>query len=287
MKIVLLVPALMLDTNRKQNNRALDWALTHYHVDKVVINAQEFKDSDYREDPRIEYIKNEKRQGFVNARNQLLEWFYSSDYDWAVWMDANAKVSKPTLNDFVTVVEGIRKGIVTSDVVLSTLGIYLSTQRIIARKNLQHGEKVFLAPTLKRECLWMHGLFMKNFRKVYGVSPLISQQCDPRKGLSEDVYFVLLLKRLFNVKACPTIIVSKPSSATSTWMTNEGSYDYAKLLYPLLDKMVMEYKAGEFKCKKDTATCVLDRVEYMKDYISYYKSKVNHKVECSTLVRRV
>ena len=141
MKIVMLMPCLMLENNRKVNNQALDYALEHYDVDLIAINAQEFEEYDYRPNEKIKYInRHAKRQGFVKGRNQLLEWFYASDYDWAVWLDANAKVTKTTLNDFRTVIDAIRSGSIEVDVILSSLGIYISESRIIARGASDHLE---------------------------------------------------------------------------------------------------------------------------------------------------
>lgn len=274
MKIVMLMPCLMLENNRKVNNQALDYALEHYNVDLIAINAQEFEEYDYRSNEKIEYInRHADRQGFVKGRNQLLEWFYASDYDWAVWLDANAKVTKTTLNDFRTVVDAIRSGSIEVDAILSSLGIYISEARIIARGASDHLENVKLTTAMKKESDWMHGLFMKNFRKAYGMELFINETCDPRKGLSEDVYFVQLLKRIFEVRICPTIIISKPSNKASTWVAGMTNYGYPPIDWEGIARLVAqaEYKAPERRMLK--GTYLLKRSEYMNEKLTIYKER--------------
>lgn len=273
-KIVLLIPMLMLDNNRKVNNIAMDFALEHYTVDMIVVNDQEFEDYDYRENDRIQYIgRHPERRGFVKGRNDLLRWFYNSDYDWAVWLDANAKITKPSINDFVTVTEATKAGEIEVDVVLSTLGIYISSKRIDARGAKDHLDNVKLTKVEDTESAWMHGLFMKNFKKEYGMEVYIHEDCDPRIGLSEDVYFVQLLKRLFEVRVCPTITVSKPSNKSSTWVNDKANYAYPPIEWKMISRMVKssEYEPRPRRSLKDTY--ILPRVGYMKDKVTVYKER--------------
>lgn len=273
-KIVLLIPMLMLDNNRKVNNIALDFALEHYTVDMIAINAQEFEDYDYRENDRIQYIgRHPERRGFVNGRNDLLKWFYNSDYDWAVWLDGNAKITKTSLNDFVTVTEAVKAGEIEVDVVLSTLGLYISSTRIDARGAKDHLENVKLAKVEGTENAWMHAMFMKNFKKEYGMEVYIHETCDPRIGLSEDVYFVQLVKRLFEVRLCPTITVSKPSNKTSTWVADKAGYSYPPVDHKMISRMVKssEHEPRPRRNLKDTY--ILPRVGYMKDKVTVYKER--------------
>lgn len=273
-KIVMLTPSLMLENNRKLNNVALDFALMHYDVDLIVINDQEYLPSDYRDEERILYIgKHEKRQGFVKGRNQLLEWFYESDYDWAIWLDANAKITSTTLNDFRTLIDAIRNDIVEVDVVLSTLGIYISENRIEARKADDHLENIKLTSVMKKECDWMHAMFMRNFNKVYGMKPFINETCDPKVGLSEDVYFVQLLKRLFQVRQCPTIIVTKPSNKASTWVADKANYGYPPIDWKGISRLVRMNKLEAPKQSMHKETYIIPRAEYMKDRVTIYKDR--------------
>lgn len=283
MKIVMLMPCLMLENNRKANNKALDYALEHYDVDLIAINAQEFEDYDYRDNEKIKYIhRHDVRQGFVKGRNQLLEWFYNSDYDWAVWLDANAKVSGTTLNDFRTIVNAIKNNEIDSkvDVILSTLGIWISSFRIDAKKLDGHKEYVNLVDVPGNDNLWMHGMFMRNFASYHNVKPFIDTRCDPHKGITEDVYFVKLCKKLFNVKLCPTIVITKPSSKSSTWAAGkDGKYDYPELGHSQVYRMVASYDIIErVRVEKFLPTYKLARVEYARDKVTVYKARNKKKL---------
>ena len=88
-KVMLMVPCLMLDTNRKRNKKCID-AARRLEFDKIVVCAQQFQESDKTDG--VEYIGNHAEGiGFVQARNELLKFFYESDFDYAMWLDANAK----------------------------------------------------------------------------------------------------------------------------------------------------------------------------------------------------
>lgn len=77
MKVVMLIPALMLENNRKANHAAMQYAKEHYHIDEFVVNDAEYLDTDYEEG--FTYIGHHaERQGFVRTRNQLLEWFITA-----------------------------------------------------------------------------------------------------------------------------------------------------------------------------------------------------------------
>ncbi len=282
MKVVMLMPALMMENNRKVNNSALDYALQHYDIDLFVINDQEFKDFDYREDSRVHYLNGNytERQGFVKGRNKLLEWFYDSDYDWAVWLDANSKITKTTINDFRTVINSIKAGEIKVDVILSTLGIYISETRMLARKADDHLDNIKLTSVAKTESAWMHGLFMRNFKKSYGVEIYIHEDCDPHIGLSEDVYFVQLVKELFEVRQCPTIIASKPPGKASTWMKDKKNYRYPPIDWKGISRMIARDKQPFVNIRPKELlkeTYVIPRIEYMKDKVTIYKDRKKKK----------
>lgn len=270
MKIVMLIPCLMLDNNRAANHKAMRYAKENYAVDEIVVNDQCFSETDYEDG--FTYIgHHEERQGFVRGRNQLLEWFYNSDADYAIWMDGNAWVSKTTLNDFRTLVEVTRRGELPVDVVFSTLGIYVSGERIEARKMPDHRDKIRLVKA--QGCDWFHAMFMVNLKKRYGISPLIDERCDPHKGVSEDVYFARLLRKITSCRQCPTIIVSKPSNKTSTWIAGKDGYKYEKIDYTTVDQIVAEnIAANDWKpVRQSSRTYEYDRVDVFKDVMTSYK----------------
>ena len=83
MTVVLLIPCLMIEANRSRNLLCMNKAIDLYPVDHIVCYDQEFLSTDYLEG--IEYIGHqEHRSGFVNSRNALLDYFYASDYDYAI-----------------------------------------------------------------------------------------------------------------------------------------------------------------------------------------------------------
>ena len=75
MKVVMLIPCLMLDNNRKANHKAMQYAKEHYAVDEFIVNDQEFDESDYVEGFTYLHKSYTPRAGFVNTRNQLLKAF--------------------------------------------------------------------------------------------------------------------------------------------------------------------------------------------------------------------
>ena len=271
MKVVLLIPCLMLDNNRKVNNEAMEYA-KQYGCNEIVVNDSEFLPEDYKTD--FKYIGYHKeRQGFVKTRNQLLEWFYNSDYDYALWMDANGKTTGTSLNDLQTLVEAAKAGQLEVDAVFSTLGIMVSGERIFAKKLDNYFENICLV-NFSSGYDWMHGLLMKNLNKYYGMKVFIDSRCDPRVGTSEDVFFATMLKRLVDVRLCPTITISKPSNKTSTWMQNEKNYAYKPVDYKTVNAMVDEViKREGFKPVKQTKkTYWYTRVESNRDALREYKA---------------
>lgn len=272
-KVVMLTPCLMLDTNRRKNKEAMAHARASYPVDAFAVNAQGFQPDDYEED--VTYIGNHPSGvGFVQARNELLEWFYASDYDWAIWMDANAKVSTSAMNDFLTVLDAVKRDALDIDAIFSTLGLILSSDRILAKKDKAYFDEVKLT-YFTTGCEWMHGLFMRNFRKVYGIAPMIREDCDPRKGTSEDVFFALLLRRLFDCRLAPTIQITKPQSKYSTWMASAGSYAYAKIAWGTVRTMVEQYchKMKFERIRATRATISLPRLPDLQNKLKPYRSR--------------
>lgn len=278
MKIVMLVPCLMLETNRKANHKALRYAKEHYAVDEIVICDQEFDEADYEEGYSYLFHKYTPRLGFVEARNALLKHFYKSDADFALWMDANGRVSKAALNDLNTLLSVAREGKLNVDAVFSTLGINISGERIEAKKMPDFSNNIYLV-NMKSGYDWLHGMLMCNLKKKYGEEHYIDERCDPHKGTSEDVYFSRLLKRLHDCRLCPTITISKPSNRTSTWVADKTGYKYPPVDNPTVDAYIDEYiRVRELKPKaKSHSTIKYPRIEKYKEYIRPYKPKTKVK----------
>lgn len=248
MKVVMLIPCLMLDTNRDKNLEAQRYALDNYKgIDKIVIYDQCFKDSDYLDG--ITYIGHQKeKQGFITPRNELLKWFYNSDYDYAVWMDGNKYVSKTSLNDFNTVIDNINNNNIDVDFIFSTIGINISPERMELKKRPDYFKNIYLIyKTHGYE--YFHGMFMKNLKKYYNDELYMTDECDVWKGLNEDIYFSKLVRELYDTYLCPTIIINTPSASSSTWMTGKGSYDYPPVDHPVL-RVMAKVEASKHKAYK-------------------------------------
>ena len=70
-------------TKRLQASRTqIEWLHKLLNNEKIIVVAQNYNDTDYLDDPLIEYIKYDKGIGAGNARNVILERFYNSDKDW-------------------------------------------------------------------------------------------------------------------------------------------------------------------------------------------------------------
>ena len=109
-KIMALIPCLMLPNNRSFNLKAMKETRDLLGLDCCVVYDQCFSDADYTELYGFEYIAHSKeRMGWVEPRNKLLEHFYNSDFDYAFWIDANSTVSKPTLNDLLTIIRAVQE----------------------------------------------------------------------------------------------------------------------------------------------------------------------------------
>ena len=236
----------MLPNNREMNHRCIDINHTLIQPDEHVIYAQEFDDTDYRKD--ITYIGNISRQGFVLPRNQLLKWFYDSDYDYAIWCDANKSISKPSENDLYNILDALRCGRVEFDVCTMSLGLIVNEQRMALRSDASYLDNVFIVPDICG-CYWFHGLIMKNFKKYYSDEYYIDKSCNPKDPvyLPEDVYFTHLLCNYFTVYCCPTISWSTFSNKTSTWQQDKTCYDYPPVDHIKIKTMIQHTQFSSHK----------------------------------------
>lgn len=262
-KIMLLMPCLMLETNRQKNIEAQKYMLENYKgIDEYVIYDQCYNEEDMLKG--IKYIGKQKEgQGFIKSRNELLNYFYNSDYDYAVWMDGNKTVSKTSLNDFNTLVNALKTDKIDLDVIFSTIGINISPERMELKKRHDYFKNIYLLYKI-HGYEYFHGMFMKNFKKYYNDEIYISEECDVWKGLNEDVYFSILLRKLYKTYLCPTIVINTPSSNSSTWMTTKGSYDYPKVDKIKL-KEIAEKESKNHKKRLDTSYKNVYQIERVQD----------------------
>lgn len=241
-KIMALIPCLMLSNNRDINKKSIVSNYELLGLDQFVIYDQCFDDSDF--DSRFTYIGHAKeRMGWVLPRNELLSYFYNSDYDYAFWIDANSSVSKPTLNDLRTIIDAVKNDKLNElDGIFATLGMWISQDRIHCKSAEDYMQNVHLIPAkCDRSYNWMHGLIHKNFKKYYNQEFYIDERCDTKKGTPDDVYFARLLRNFTNTYVAPTVVVNKPSSKMScTWANEKGTYEYPPVLFDEVDKYIFE-----------------------------------------------
>lgn len=270
MKILGLIPCLMVDNNREVNSKAMDFFKNSYQVDKIAVCDQEFKPEDYKDG--FEYIgRHDKRIGFASARNELLSYFYNSDYDYALWMDANGSFTKTSLNSLLTVLKNLREGTLDFDVCLSTLGIINSGERMADKKRDDYFETATLVP-VSGSYRWFHGMIMKNFKKHYNLE--LYCQGNNFEGVPEDTYFVMLLRRYFTTYLCSDLTVSKPSNNASTWMNSKDSYAYPPTDFKKIDRMIEEaVPPGQRKIREFSNVVYLERVEEHKDELKSFVSR--------------
>ena len=273
-KICMLIPCLMLENNREKNREAQKYANDNYKgIDKFIVYDQCYEDGDYIDG--FEYMANAKEpQGFIKSRNELLKYFYNSDYDYAVWIDGNKTISKTSMNDFLTLIDAVKNEKIDLDFIFSTIGINISSERMEIKKRPDYFKNVYLLYKIHGYG-WFHGLFMKNIKKYYDDEIYMREDCDVWKGLNEDVYFAILVRMLYDTYLCPTIVVNTPSNKTSTWMCNKDSYDYPEIDYITLKEMALE-ESKNHKCRisdKRKNVYKLDRIkdDTLKDLKPYKK----------------
>ena len=281
-KIVCLTPCYMKENVRKRNHHCLSILRENFDFDEFVIYDQAFSEEDY--DNRFTYIGHQPEGvGFIKPRNDLLKWFYESDYDYAFWIDANSTISKPTRNDVHTLIHYCKNNKLDDiDAIFSTLGIINDAERIKLKQEIGYKNKLTLLPAkYDAKSNWFHGLLMKNFNKYYHETPYIDERFDPRanNGLVEDVYFSRLIRKLYNCYHAPTIIVNKPNSNYSTHQDNgTGKYNYAKINYAETDRVITE-NAKNFSVKTfyNKSIIELPRVEKDHELMEDFKSRPKDK----------
>lgn len=284
-KICILTPCLMLDNNREVNMKYINSNIEQLNADKHIIYAQCFTENDYAmlDNSKIDIIgRKDKPQGFVAPRNELLEYFYESDYDYAFWIDANSCMTSTTMNTYYTVLDALRNEKIDVDAIFSSLGIIASQERMSIAAMPDYFDVVKLLPAGRygiRNLSWLHGCFMKNLNKYYGKKLFMNPECDPWKGTVEDAYFSTLLRQCCNCYLCPSIVVSKPSAKTSTWMKDSkdskgnSTYGYPPVQWNILEEWAKEATQVVNSNKGPYNIIEIPRVDKMRNLLQEYKSR--------------
>lgn len=150
---------------------------------KIHIVAQNYKEEDYIKDPQIEY-QSFGKLGVVKARNQALQWFYNSDYDFCIINDDDVFL-KPTDSsiNFFEEIENNTKKFKDFDVIYS---------RDMYHNPLQASEVQYHEDWNKNWCFtWvgssvLHWTIIRNFKKYYGVEEYQDETIDSTKGEGYD-----------------------------------------------------------------------------------------------------
>ena len=286
-KIVGLIPCLMLPNNRQANYKALIANQKNIPLDEWIIYDQCFEKEDLLSG--FTYIGHAtERMGWVEPRNALLKYFYDSDYDYAFWIDANSDVSKPTLNDLITIINNIKSDKFSSfDCIFSTLGMWVSQDRISYKSAEDFLENVHLKKLKQdRSYNWMHGLIMRNFKKYSNVEYYVDSRCDTRQGTADDVYFARLLRSFTTCFVAPTVVINKPSSkASCTWANDKGTYDYPPTLFDVIDRYIVEnqikYGYASIATYCSDSDISFTREDTMKEFIRPYVPRKSKEVKPS------
>lgn len=284
--VCVLIPCLMRDNNRAVNTKYILRNVSLMKADKYIVYSQCFNDIDYHNlsNDSIEIIGNyQEPQGFVKTRNDLLQYFYSSDYDYAIWLDANSNITSSTFNSYLTLLDAIRNEKVDIDCAFSSIGIMNSQERINLASNDDYFDLLKLLPANRysiRNCAWLHCCFMKNIYKYYMQTVFINSNCDPKIGLPEDAYLSTLLRQYYRCYLCPSIVVSKPPAKTSTWMNNtlnengKATYGYPPIEWDKLEQMIKEDVDKKLVGNFENYNIIeLSRVIDFKDDLKEFKSR--------------
>ena len=278
MKICVLIPVYMTDNSRDinlANLRKLKETEFKY-VDEVVICDQCFQPSDYIEGFTYLGPFGKMPNGCLDARNILFKWFYNSDYDYAMLMDARESLSSAGLNSFATLCNAIHNNLVDLDCIQSTLGIMVSQERIEDKKRDDYREEVYIRPSKEQNHL--HHCFLSNLKKKYGlelyIEPEVVMAGDFK--VTDDLYFITKLSRYIDMHIIGEMTVNTGPQSASLWATKKGSEStkgipWKKALNIVLDKycdiIMSEYKSyPQYPLK-------LKRIEDYKDLLTDYKPR--------------
>jgi len=277
MKICVLIPCYMTENSRKinlDNLRKLKETEFKY-VDEVVICDQCFEEGDYIEGFKYLGPYGKMPHGCLDARNILFHWFYNSDYDYAILMDARESLSKSGLNAFVTLVNNIRNNIIDVDVIQSTLGISISQERIADKQRSDYKNSLYIRPSRVQPHL--HHCFISNFKKKYGLELYIEPEtvfADNFK-VTDDLYFITKLERYFDLYLIGEMVVNTGPQSASLWATAKGSESTKGIPWKKeLNKVLDKYCDTVFGYKSYPGSpIILERCDSYKEDLSEYKPR--------------
>lgn len=154
---------------------------------RIYILAQGYNEEEYIDDPQITYLaKYEEGIGAQKARNELLKWFYNSDYEYGIFSDDDAFiVPTPTVKNFYEELENNTEKFTSSrvDIVYSRNMQYCPFNEWdvegipFHNKNYQFGYA---------RSGWLCWALFRNFKKAYDKEFYQNEEIDPTKSMGYD-----------------------------------------------------------------------------------------------------
>ena len=153
----------------------------------IYINAQNYKEEDYLDDPAVIYLfKHEEGVGPMRARNEMLEWFYESNYEYMILSDDDAFLAptgsaKDFFKELRNNVEKFTK--IPMDVCYSRNMQYKPANRKDIDRCEIRGKKWEL--NFCANC-WLCWVVIRNFKKAYGDVQLMDEEVKPWENKGYD-----------------------------------------------------------------------------------------------------
>lgn len=282
MKVCALVPVYMADNCRninKENLQKLKNSEFKY-VDEVVICDQCFEPDDYIEG--FTYLGPFKQLPYKvsDARNILFNYFYNSDYDYAILLDARESLSKAGLNSFVTLMDAIHKDRLFCDFIQGTIGQIANTERVQDKIRVDYKDNV-LVKRMNSAQPHLHHTIISNFKKKYDVELYLPVEkmggATGNKGaVPEDIYFSRLCQTYFDIFIVGEMCVNTGKQSASTWAVDSkeeshkvNNHDY----YDQANKIILENYNSNYVHKGHYKSFTIDRVDEYRDLLGEYKSR--------------
>lgn len=153
----------------------------------IYINAQNYREEDYLDDPQIMYLfRHESGVGPMRARNECLEWFYNSGYEYMILSDDDAflaptRSAKDFYQEIQDNVERFTK--VPMDICYARNMQYRPFNRADAERAEIRG-KMWELNFLTHH--WLCWVLIRNFKKAYNDEQYMDETVEPWKNKGYD-----------------------------------------------------------------------------------------------------
>ena len=154
---------------------------------RILINAQNYKDEEYLDDPQVTYLfKHEKGIGAQAARNELLKYFYESDYEYAILHDDDSFLNptdsaKDFFKELALYPQKFTK--IPMDVCYSRNMLFIPRDEADVAKAKFRG-KVW--DFVANPSSWLCWSIFRNFKKAYNEEYYLDEGLDPLTGKGFD-----------------------------------------------------------------------------------------------------